>query len=267
MKKRLIVNADDYGRSPSVSAGIRQAHLHGIVTSTTVMINFGSAAEALQTAAIECPSLGIGVHLCLTSGRPVLRPDQVPSLVGPDGSFIPQYPSPDFLEAMNPAEAKNEFRAQIEAAILAGATLSHLDSHHHTIYRHPALLSAATELAHEHQLGMRMPLPPESFDDSEAIMRLESVQTLIDQVHHPDTFLATFYDDDATLEHLLSILDELPPGLTELMCHPGYSGPALDSVYNVQREREIEILCHPAVKAKIEELEIELVDFDVLWNE
>jgi predicted glycoside hydrolase/deacetylase ChbG (UPF0249 family) len=266
VKKQLIVNADDYGRSPSVSAGIRQAHQYGIVTSTTVMTNFPGAAEAIQVAVDECPSLGIGVHLCLTSGRPILSPEHIPSLVGPDGNFVPQYPPPDFFEKLDPTEAKHEFRAQIEAAILAGATLSHLDSHHHSIYRHPALLSVAAELADEHQLGMRMPLPPESFDDSEQVMRMESVQALTATVHHPDNFITTFYDDSATLEQLLSILDELPPGLSELMCHPGYTGPALDSVYNVQREREIEILCHPAVKEKIAELEIELVNFDIMWD-
>jgi len=267
MKKQLIVNADDYGRSPSVSAGIRQAHLQGIVTSTTVMINFPNVTEALRTAATECPLLEIGVHLCLTTGRTVLPPEQIPSLVGSDGGFVPQYPPPDFLESMDPAEAKHEMRAQIKATLATGIAVSHLDSHHHTIYRHPSLLQVAVELAREYQLPMRMPVPPESFDDSEHVMELETSQELIASVRHPDNFISSFYDHDATLEHLLSILDELPAGLSELMCHPGYTGPALDSVYNVQREREIEILCHPAVKDKIAELGIELVNFDVLWNE
>ena len=71
MTKRLIVNADDYGHSPGICLGIREAHLQGIVTSTSAMMNRPLTAAELTVAARACPNLGIGVHLVLTTGKPV----------------------------------------------------------------------------------------------------------------------------------------------------------------------------------------------------
>ncbi len=70
---RLIVNADDYGLTAGVSAGIREAHQSGIVTSTTAMMNLPGVVEDLRLALETCPGLGLGAHLVLTAGGP-LRP-------------------------------------------------------------------------------------------------------------------------------------------------------------------------------------------------
>ena len=72
--KRLIVNADDFGRSPGINRGILEAHLRGIVTSTTVMVNCPAAALGLERALAEAPDLGIGLHITLTAGRPLSPP-------------------------------------------------------------------------------------------------------------------------------------------------------------------------------------------------
>ncbi|MEK7278341.1 MAG: ChbG/HpnK family deacetylase, partial [Chloroflexota bacterium] len=87
MTKQLIVNADDYGRTPSVSGGIRHAHLRGVVTTTTAMMNMPSVENDIRLALEECPNLCLGVHLVLTAGRPVLPPERVPSLAASDGGF------------------------------------------------------------------------------------------------------------------------------------------------------------------------------------
>jgi predicted glycoside hydrolase/deacetylase ChbG (UPF0249 family) len=88
MSIRLIVNSDDYGRTAAVSQGVRNAHLFGIVTSTTCMMNMPTVVDDIHTAMKEAPRLGMGVHLVLTSGQPLLPAAQVPSLVAPDGSFL-----------------------------------------------------------------------------------------------------------------------------------------------------------------------------------
>ena len=72
--KRLIINSDDYGRTPEVSRGIREAHLHGVVTSTTCMMNIPTTAADIQVALREAPLLGLGVHLVLTADRPIGPP-------------------------------------------------------------------------------------------------------------------------------------------------------------------------------------------------
>jgi len=56
--KRLIINSDDYGRTPEISRGIREAHLKGVVTSTTCMMNIPTTASDVAIALKETPKLG-----------------------------------------------------------------------------------------------------------------------------------------------------------------------------------------------------------------
>ena len=145
--KYLIVNADDYGLAASVSAGIRQArtgpalgrqaHLQGIVTSTTVMMNMPDTEPALRLAAELCPNLGLGVHLNLTAGTPLLPPSQLPGLLRlGDGGRFPREPALRAAAAHLPInEVAAEWRGQIERFIhLTGKAPDHLDSHHNSSY-------------------------------------------------------------------------------------------------------------------------------------
>ena len=78
-----------------------------------------------------------------------------------------------------------------------------------------------------------------------------------------DRFLVDFYDERATLEELLDMINTLPDGTTEIMCHPGYTDTAFvnESVYNKQRDRELEILTDPSVKEAIQANGIQLITF------
>ena len=103
MKLRLIVNADDYGRTPSVSRGILDAHLNGIVTTTTVMINLPGALEDVRRGIENAPTLAFGVHLNLTCGKPLTPPDRVPTLIGANGWFHGKdhiFNNPEMLELL-----------------------------------------------------------------------------------------------------------------------------------------------------------------------
>jgi chitin disaccharide deacetylase len=155
----LIINADDYGRTPEISRGIREAHLHGLVTSSTAMMNMFSAASDLKIALKETPRLDLGVHLVLTSGKPLQPAAQIPSLTTPEGSFhnLAQFVS--LAPSLNLEEVRAEWRAQIEAFIAtAGNNPTHLDSHHHSSYFTPGLLQAMFELAREYGLPIRLPI-------------------------------------------------------------------------------------------------------------
>src|SRR5512133_2836973 len=130
--KRLIINSDDYGRSSDISRGIREAHLQGVVTSTTCMMNIHTTADDIKIALQETPKLGLGVHLVLTTGRPLSAPESIPSLVDENGSFFKLRPLLDRLPNLNVEEVKKEWRAQIERFLqVAGRVPTHLDSHHH----------------------------------------------------------------------------------------------------------------------------------------
>ena len=166
MSARLIINADDYGRTAEISRGIRHAHLHGIVTSTTCLMNMPTVVDDIKIALKETPSLGMGVHLVLTAGKPVLP--QKKSLVGPDGFFLKRevffgghqgLNHGNSKRQLNIDEVKAEWRAQIEAFITAAGKLpTHLDSHHHSSYASVDLFTAMLELAKEYHLPIRLPL-------------------------------------------------------------------------------------------------------------
>src|SRR5512134_3413038 len=149
--KRLIINSDDYGRTPEISRGIREAHLNGVVTSTTCMMNIPTTAEDVAIAVQETPKLGLGVHLVLTMGKPLLPRVAVPSIVDGDGNHFKYTPFIENLPRLNMTEVKAEWRAQIERFIqAAGRKPTHLDSHHHSSYFTPELFRGMLELAREY---------------------------------------------------------------------------------------------------------------------
>src|SRR6266487_3611297 len=117
--KQLIINSDDYGRTPDISRGIREAHLRGVVTSTTCMMNIPTTADDVSIALKETPSLGMGVHLVLTMGKPISRPETVPSIVDQNGNFFKYAPLVEHLTSLDIDEVKKEWRMQIQAFIQA----------------------------------------------------------------------------------------------------------------------------------------------------
>jgi len=262
--KRLIINSDDYGRTPEISRGIREAHLRGVVTSTTCMMNIPTTAEDVAIALKETPALGMGVHLVLTMGNPISAPETVPSITDWNGHFFKYTPLIDHLSNLNMDEVKREWRAQIEAFMqAAGRKPTHLDSHHHSSYFSPELFHGMLELAKEYECAIRFPFTGEISKELEATDK--HVPDLIKEFgpRHPDGFVVNFYDEGATREEFLNIINNLPDGTTEIMCHPGYTDDAFakESVYNKQRDRELEILTHPSIREAIQANGIQLITF------
>jgi predicted glycoside hydrolase/deacetylase ChbG (UPF0249 family) len=249
--KLLIVNADDFGRTPGVNRGIAEAHRHGIVTSATLMVNQPAAADAAALAR-KNPRLGVGLHVTLTGGGlPTLPPTQVPSLVNARG-LLPH--TPDALAAADPHEVLLEVRAQVKRfRELLGRLPTHLDSHHHA-QRMPAVLEALVTLAWETGLPVRSVSA-----DMRLRFRREGMAT-------PDRFVDSFYADEATLEGLLRALAELQPGTTELMCHPAHVDDELraGSSYAQPRARELAILTHSEIRQQIQATGVRLTSFE-LW--
>ena len=259
--KTLILNADDYGRTASISKGIRQAHLDGLVTTTTAMMNFPTVQDDLRTAMAECPKLGLGVHLTLTAGRPVLPASQLPTLTTPNGTFFRLNDLGNAYAQVNPIELKAEWRAQIEKLLATGATIDHLDSHHHTSYYTEAGFGIMLDLAAEYGAPLRRPRALANPDND----RLEFTERILRErsAWCPGNFVTDFYDEGATLDNLLKIFNSLPEGVTEIMSHPGYVDEEIlrDSAYNTQRERELAILTDPQARAALEANGVKLATF------
>lgn len=261
--KRLIINSDDYGRTPEISRGIREAHLNGVVTSTTCMMNIPTTAADVAIAVQETPRLGLGVHLVLTMGKPLLPREAVPSLVDEAGNHFKYMPFVENLPRLNIIEVKAEWRAQIERFIqAAGRKPTHLDSHHHSSFFSPALFRAMLELAQEYGCAIRDPFTEVSREIAETSKHAPALLQEFDP-KRPDVFFVNFYDEGATHEELLKILAAVQDGTSELMCHPGHVDEAFaqESVYNFQREREFTILTDPAIKQAIQAQGIELITF------
>jgi predicted glycoside hydrolase/deacetylase ChbG (UPF0249 family) len=282
MSRQLIVNADDYGRAPAVSRGILKAHREGIVTSTTVMIN-QPGVEGQLAEALACPDLGIGLHLVFSAWRPVLSPREVPGLVDGDGFFLEQHEVWARAEAIPVTQLRAELAAQVERfAALAGRLPDHLDCHHF-VHLYPPFFRVYADLAARFGLPLRVPFPPETeFERSvktlpflegfprdlvRGMIVTNSALLKARRLAYPDRFISTFFGRDAvTLDYLLALLDTLPDGISELMCHPGFDDPALaSSSYRAEREIELAVLTHPAVRQRVEELRIELVTFGVAF--
>jgi predicted glycoside hydrolase/deacetylase ChbG (UPF0249 family) len=277
MSRLLIVNADDYGRTPGVSAGIRTAHNQGLVSTSTVMINMSGAPAEVERALRESPGLGLGVHLNLTVGPPCAPAQDLSSLVDSQGQFKDRKALFQFPDRVDPAEVEIEWRAQIDAFLATGAQLDHLDSHHHIALLTPDLWETCLRMAKRFDCGVRTPVPadvpsqylsddfPQStvdFIQQQAMARLRSAGRPC-----PDHFFASFFARGVSLEHLLSLLHKLPAGVSELMCHPGYNDDPLLSSSGYAKERPIElsILTHPDALQTITQLDIQLCTYRDVW--
>ena len=261
--KHLIINADDFGLTPGVTRGILDAHINGVVTSTSAMMNSPHIPASLAAAQQDAPNLGVGVHLVLTWGKPVLAPEKVPTLVDDTGHFYKIFQLSGQVNNFDLNEVRNEWQAQIEAFIASGRRPDHLDSHHHSSYLDPMLFTVMLELAQKYGLPIRLPSKPEG-----SSLAIEPFEQIIGQypVRYPLSCITTFYDEGVSIANLAKIISEVPEGITELMCHPGYADSELmdGSSYSTARDTELQILTSNEITACIKENDISLARFSDL---
>ena len=248
--RRLIVNADDLGRTEGINEGIFEAHDRGLVTSATLMVNYPSSAGAGRRLA-RFPNLGVGLHVALTGGATTLPLSRVPSLADAAG----RWPSkPQDLRAPEPAEVQAEAEAQLALfRQLTGRSPTHLDSHHHS-HRLPVVLDALVEIARREGLPVR-----NASAQVGRRLRREAVPTT-------DAFDESFFGAGTDVETLGAILRGLPAGTTELMCHPARVDGELreGSSYVEPRERELASLTDPGILRLVAELGIRRIHFGEL---
>lgn len=158
-RQRVIINADDFGRSAEINEAVVEAHRCGVLTSASLMVT-GEAAEEAAALARQTPTLSVGLHVVLVDGRSALSRAEIPHLVDAEGRF-PKSPLRAGLRyAFNrPArvELDRELQAQFERFAATGLHLSHVDGHLH-MHLHPVVLRRLLPLAVEHGArGIRVP--------------------------------------------------------------------------------------------------------------
>ena len=227
-KRYLIVNADDFGQSHSVNRGIIAAHERGIVTSASLMVRWPAAAEAAAYSR-QHPDLSLGLHVDF--GEWAYR----------DEHWVPLYqvvPSNDTT-----AVAEEVSRQLTTFRRLVGKDPTHIDSHQHVHLGEP-LRTVLTAVACE----LTVPLRHCSADIR---YRGDFYGQTANGAPSPDAI---------SVDGLIKILQTLPPGCTELGCHPGV-GEDLDTMYCGERVEEVNVLCDPRVRASIVAMGIELHSF------
>src|SRR5919108_2755514 len=223
--KYLIVNADDFGQSSGVNRGIIEAHEHGIVTSASLMTRWPSAAEAASYARIH-PELSVGLHIDLGEWAYHER------------NWLPLY---RVVSLENVAAVKKEIATQLASfRRLVGRDPTHIDSHQHVHLREPTR-SAVLDFAAE----VRVPI------------RHFSSEIRYCGNFYGQTAEGTPLPHFISVEALIKILQGLPPGVTELGCHPGEVND-LDTMYGSERAKELKVLCNPQIRTTISTLGIEL---------
>jgi chitin disaccharide deacetylase len=231
--RQLIVNADDFGYSPGVNAGVIRAHEQGIVTSASLMVLRPGAAEAAAYARRN-RGFSLGIHLDLGEWIP---------REGHEGDWETVYevvPLEDFDTV--DAEVQRQLARFRE---LVGSDPTHVDSHQHVHTQVQPLVGVAFgRVARE----LSIPLRHRALDVSYC-------GDLYGQ-----TTAGSPMAEAITVENLIEILRGLQPGVTELACHPG-EGDDLGSLYREEREQEVRILCDPRVRETIERERIQLLSF------
>ena len=275
MIKRLIINADDFGFSRSVTDGIIHAHSHGILTSTTLMTTMPDCDRAMDIARSH-PQLGVGIHLCLTQGTPRSGPLQY--LASANNQFprhVGQLLRRIHLNRKALDEVRAEWAAQIEYALNYALRPTHLDSHKH-IHHWPALANVAVNLAGQYQIPCLRCADEISVVGTPALApgyrglrflarrlkrRLGGVQ-----LRSTDWFYGLGATGKFSSERWLLFLDHLPPGTGEVMVHPGYSTDldAQSTRLTTQRQLELEGLCAPVVIEKMDALKVQRAHFGQL---
>jgi len=271
-RRRLIVNADDFGRTSSINQAVVRAHRDGILTSASLMINEPACAEAVALAR-QNPHLGVGLHLTLLCGRSALPPATIPGLVNSEQQF-PNDPTRVGFRYFFRSELREQLRAEIHAQFerfqASGLALDHVNGHLN-LHLHPTIFDILMEDAN--QLGIqRMRL---TFDPLCLNLRLASGQLAYRLLHtlifhilsarartnlsrrgfrYTSRVFGLLQNARVDEEYTSRLLSRLPRGDSEL-----YSHPSLDEFRN-----EFDALISPRVKQQIKSLGIELIRYQDL---
>jgi chitin disaccharide deacetylase len=290
--RRLIVNADDFGLTSGVNRAIADAHQRGIVTSTTVMANsraFASAIELGRAATADRP-LSIGCHVVLMDGEPLLSPDKVPSLLDPSNNgarrfrdSLNDFVIASFRHKLNPDEIEAEAAAQIERLQSCGIQPTHFDTHKHA-HMFPAVLRPLLRAAKargvpavRNPFGQVWPLPLTNLLRTRQVWKRFAQLNVLRELggtfraevashglRTTDGSLGVLATGSLDLKLFTAMIDNMPEGTWEFVCHPGYNDAELDAVHTrlrQSREQELALLTSPDARELLARRDIQLISY------
>ena len=279
--KTLIVTADDFGVSLPVNEAVENAHTNGILSAASLMVGAPAFDDAVERAR-RLPTLGVGIHLTMVDGRPVLPPKQVPGLVGPDGRFLNdpvRFGMALYFSATLRRQVQAEIRAQFARFRDTGLTMDHINGHQH-FHMHPVMSRLIAEVAPRFGFPpVRIPFEPfgPSYRANGDKLGTRAWNALF---FGAQTFLLRrrmkkagvpvndivfgLNDSGAMIEQrVLAFVDALPDGVTELYGHPAtrrWQG-ADNLPVHYEIVDEYKALISPAVVAKLKAANVRSVPF------
>jgi len=274
----LIITADDFGASKNINEGIKLAAQKNVITAISVLSNFSQSLPELKEISKTNPDIGIGVHLNITTGKPILTQTEIPSLVNSEGNFYTIDDLIHRLSTISLADLQKELRAQILALVNIGIRVDHLSDQNGILFLYTPFFEIVTELALNFNTPVRSPeiasikypgLFPNSrmnaYGRQRAVKlaikeplkaagllkyaRKQEIQKKIQKLDnsgivHPDLLIEYFWGDP-TISNYRYILEHLPPGCSELILHLGTNTrqemypSGLDLEYFYNRELEL----------------------------
>ena len=269
--KRLIANADDFGFTPDVNAGIIEAHQRGILTATTLMANGDAFDDAVRLSRAN-PALDVGCHLVLVGGPSVARPSE---LLPPSAGRLA------VRVALGRLDIYEELAGQVSKIISAGIQPTHLDTHKHT-HLAPPVLRVVLRVSREFGIPwVRRPFDfplqggsgPAPWLQRAAGRAMPLLRRRFERVvlaggcRMTDHFAGFQLTGRFRTQELVSLIHALPGGLTEFMCHPGRCRDQLRHArtrLKQSREHELEALTAKETKAAIAEAGVILTSYRTL---
>ncbi|MEW6269185.1 MAG: hopanoid biosynthesis-associated protein HpnK [Thermodesulfobacteriota bacterium] len=267
-----MVTGDDFGLASEVNRAIVRAHREGILTETSLMVTAPAVGEAVALAR-ETPTLDVGLHLVLVQGRPASDDARATGLATPSGGFresaIPAAIRYFFTPRLRRAVGR-EVRAQLERFRATGLPLAHLDGHLN-VHLHPLLQDVLAPLVPEFGIpAMRLTreavLPNLRWDRRHAprktfeglVLRLLSAMAerrfRAHGVVFADRTLGLHQSGACDEAYVMHLIDTLPPGTSELYCHPAEAQTAemRRLMPGYRPADELSALTSPRVRALVE---------------
>lgn len=270
-RRRLIVTADDFGRSASINKAVFHAHREGILTCASLMVAGEALEEAVEVAKAN-PKLGVGLHLTLCCGRATLKVDEIPDLVNEDGTLPHSAVAAGLAYYFSKGLRKQlraEISAQFEKFMGTGLQMDHINGHLH-FHLHPAVLPIVLDEAKRCGVTrMRLTRPVETewglgkgrwlyrtshWHMFRALSKGARAALQGESIRHADQVFGLLEDSRVTEAFLLRLLACLPAGNSELYSHPSVT----------EFEHEYAALMSPAVKNAVAEQGIELIRYQDL---
>ena len=264
--KRLVVTADDFGNDVAVNEAVELAHTRGILTAASLMVGAPAAADAVARAK-RLPLLGVGLHLVLVDGTPVLPPDQVPGLVDARGRFRDNMALAGAAMFFLPATRRQlaaEIAAQFAAFAATGLSIDHVNAHKH-FHLHPTIAGLIATIGARYNLkAVRAPLEPGAPSLTDPWARRVAARFRRGGIAVPCAVFGLRHSGAITSGRLSDSIGALPDGLSEIYLHPATRDdyPGHGPAY--RHTSELAALLDPAIRQQIAAAGVRLGNFAAL---